>query len=303
MSGLDATRAGNAGSGYNGQQANYTATVAFRNAMLDAGIPPPDDIVASGHLTRFKIENKLNGWYVLHIDGRAAGSFGNWKSGQTFKWKLNGNYPKLSNQQQADFLIEAHRQKLIRQAEESAKHTAAAQKAAYIWSRATPAPESHAYLVKKRIQPHGARLGRGNTLVIPLYDSNRKLVNLQFINEDGGKLFLSGGKKKACFNWLGETETTNVLIVEGFATGASLFEESGNLTIVAFDAGNLVSVAQAVRLLMPQAEIIICGDNDESGVGQKSARLAALAIGGKYIIPPTPGDDWNDVLSRAVFYE
>lgn len=53
----------------------------------------------------------------------------------------------------------------------------------------------------------------------------------------------------------------------------------------------------AVRALEPKAEIIVCGDNDESGTGQKAARAAALACGGKYLIPATVGMDWNDYLT------
>ena len=42
------------------------------------------------------------------------------------------------------------------------------------------------------------------------------------------------------------------------------------------------------------------GDNDISGVGQKAARDAALSIGGKYLIPDTEGNDWNDVVNREL---
>ena len=61
------------------------------------------------------------------------------------------------------------------------------------------APASHPYLVKKHIGIHGARLGRDNTLAIPLYNAKKELVNLQFISGNGGKRFLSGGQKKAVF--------------------------------------------------------------------------------------------------------
>lgn len=63
------------------------------------------------------------------------------------------------------------------------------------------------------------------------------------------------------------------------------------------DAGNLEPVAQAARRLFPDAEIIIAGDNDESGTGQAAAHKAALAVGGKVLIPTQGGKDWNDVLT------
>ncbi len=89
------------------------------------------------------------------------------------------------------------------------------------------------------------------------------------------------------------------MICEGFATGASLYEDSGQRVVIAFDAGNLLPVAKNIRELNPDTEIIICGDNDISGVGQEKARKAALSIDGKILIPPLPGKDWNDVLGGA----
>jgi putative DNA primase/helicase len=55
-----------------------------------------------------------------------------------------------------------------------------------------------------------------------------------------------------------------------------------------------------IRKLYPASQIIICGDNDESGTGQKAARAAALAVTGKYIIPTIVGQDWNDALNSEV---
>jgi putative DNA primase/helicase len=278
------------------------ATEAFRNAMLDSIGYAPDDITPSGNLTRFKIDGKLNGWYVLHIDGCAAGSFGDWKQGIKIRWKMQGNYPRLSESQRADFKIEAHRQRLIRQSEEDAKHKAAATKAASIWIRATSAAESHPYLIKKNTKTHGARLCRDGRLIVPLQNSEGKLVNLQFISETGEKRFLKGGLKKGCFHIL-NGKTDFIQICEGVVTGFSLFEATGHLTVIAFDAGNLEAVAIVIRKLYSDSLILICGDNDESGVGQKAARAAALAIGGKYLIPKQAGKDWNDELSRVVCYE
>ena len=89
-------------------------------------------------------------------------------------------------------------------------------------------------------------------------------------------------------------------IVTHWATGASLHESTGRFTVVALDAGNLEMVALVFRCLYPNSRIVICGDNDESGVGQKAARAAAVAVGGKYILPVTVGHDWNDALNMEV---
>jgi putative DNA primase/helicase len=65
-----------------------------------------------------------------------------------------------------------------------------------------------------------------------------------------------------------------------------LHEATGHFVLIALDAGNLESVALVFRRLYPLSEIIIAGDNDKSGTGQKAAKAAALAVGGRYILPP-----------------
>jgi putative DNA primase/helicase len=171
---------------------------------------------------------------------------------------------------------------------------------------ATFADKCNAYLNRKKIQPNGAKTG-GTTnlqdvLILPVFSFSEqhglKLVNVQFIAPDGEKRFLSGGQKKACFWWIGK-KTSTILIAEGFATAASLYESTGNQVFIAYDAGNLCHVARIVRAKNPTAEIIIAGDNDVSGTGQTAARAAALAINGKYIIPPTVGHDWNDHVNTG----
>jgi putative DNA primase/helicase len=191
--------------------------------------------------------------------------------------------------------IEAARQQ--RQIEQQQRHDDAANKARHIWSNAKTVTEQnqHPYLVNKRIEPHGLRLHSG-ALVVPIYSEDRRLVNLQLINPDGEKRFLYGGRKKGCFAVIGKAGQV-IQICEGYATAASLHESTGHFTVVALDAGNLEAVAVIIRKLYPASQIIICGDNDESGVGQRAARAAALAVAGRYLIPEAIGQDWNDALT------
>ena len=271
----------------------------IRNVMRDNGITPPDTIILDGVLHRFKDESgKLNFWYTAHVDGRAAGTVGNWKTGLKVNWKAEGNFPRLTDAQRLDFKIEKHRQELIRKSEEKARHQEAITKATYIWTRATPAT-TYSYLTKKGIQAHCARLYK-DTLVIPIWNKNL-LASLQFIDKDGNKKMLSGGQLKGSSCTIGAYQSGNpILIVEGFATGASLFESTGYLTVIAFSAGNLKQVAIDTRSTYSNSEIIVCGDNDASGGGQIAAREAALAISGKYIIPESVGCDFNDVLNKEI---
>ena len=272
-------------------------TENFRQSMHDAGIYYSGEIVADGKLHRVRSEDHkmgtLNCAYVLHIDGgKPAGFFENWSTGTKQTWttrKTVRSYHAFSKQ-----ITDA---KILRQKEQLQKHAETAIKACSIWSRSKPIinQSEHAYLLNKRIQPHGARLYKG-ALVIPIHNQADVLVNLQFINDQGDKRFLSGGRKCGCFHIIGDP-SQRILICEGFATGASLFEGSGQRVVIAFDAGNLLPVAKNIRELLPDVEMIICCDNDVSGVGQTKGREAALAIAGKVMIPQEPGKDWNDVLT------
>lgn len=269
----------------------------FRQVMQAAGIHYSGEIVPDGRLQRFHIEGhkrgSRNGAYVFHADGCPAGWFMDYTTGIKQTWKFNGAKDSHASH---DFTEQIKQARIIRQKETRQKHAAAAIKARYIWSRSKPITKQseHAYLVNKGIQSNGARLYR-ESLVIQLLDARKQIVNVQFINPDGTKIFLPGGRKYGCFHPIGQP-TQKILIAEGFATAATLHEETGLCAIAAMDAGNMLPVAKVIRKMFPAYEIVICGDNDVSGVGQTKAKEAALAIGSKVSIPPVAGMDWNDYL-------
>ncbi|MEI6066736.1 MAG: hypothetical protein WCP96_05335 [Methylococcaceae bacterium] len=176
---------------------------SFKTAMLDAGITPPDVIIADGRLHRFKIDGKLNGAYVLHTDGRAAGYFEDYKQGIKQNWKLDGTFAPLTDAEKKAFAIERKKQALAREAEEKARHGAAVKKAGSIWAKAIPAI-THPYLVKKQVQAHTTCVHDG-TLVVPLYDASGLLVSLQFINADGSKRMMKGGKAQGSCCFIGSS--------------------------------------------------------------------------------------------------
>ena len=302
MERLDTTHAPNVGRTNTKQQSNFSITLeaieTFKQAMFDNGITPPESIIADGVLHRFKIDGKLNGAYVLHLDGKPAGYFEDFKQGIKQTWKSEGQHKRLSDNERRAFKVLAAKQAHDRRIAEVNRHNQAAIKAGFIWHNSLDAPGNHPYLIRKQIKPHGVHVYK-QALVIPIFSHESQLVNLQFIDAEGNKRFLSGGKKKGCFFNFGTEKTHRILIAEGFATGASLFENCGYLTVVAFDAGNLKDVAIVIKSLYPDSEIIICGDNDLNGVGQKKAIEAALACRGKYIVPPKAGTDFNDVVNAG----
>ena len=142
---------------------------------------------------------------------------------------------------------------------------------------------------------------------MPLRDpTTNRLLNLQFIGEAGSKRFLTGGRVKGCCFLIGEPGDV-LCIAEGFATGASVHEATGYAVAVAFDCGNLQSVAEAMRARFPNARIVIAADDDYQTAGNPGltkAREAAAAIGGSVAVPdfgadrPDDAVDFNDLAAH-----
>lgn len=269
----------------------------FKAAMEENGIVTDAPIIADGRLHRCQIKGhksgSLNGAYVLHLDGKPAGYFEDFTTGLKVKWKLQG-YEQQPLDQGAQKQID--KAKTEREKQRLIAEQQAAGKANYIW-RVSPEAESHPYFLKKMVFPYGTRIARDGRLILPLFDHKNRICNLQFISADGSKRFLKGGKKKGCFWWFGQN-TDTILIAEGFATAASLHLNTGYLTIIAYDAGNLEAVAKIIRERQPTANIVVCADNDESGIGQEKANRAAHAVNGLVAFPPITGDfnDWAKQL-------
>ena len=81
-----------------------------------------------------------------------------------------------------------------------------------------------------------------------------------------------------------------------------MHEATGGETVIAFDAGNLIKVAAAVKRLYPQSYIIIAGDNDhksDSNAGKQAAEAAAAKIRAEARLPHgINGTDWNDAATE-----
>ena len=281
---------------------SYDTISQFRDALLDAGLTPPDVIEADGQLHRYRVEGdkagSKNAYYVLHLDGRAAGMFGNWKTGLRSTWAADGKRMSEAERKAFSRLIEAARLKA--QAERRAEHEARAIEARAEWDAAAPADPAHSYLTRKGVGPHNLRQ-RGGLLIVPLFDAFGLLWNVQRIQADGGKRF-KPGRAGGLFSPIGElTNPTTILIAEGWATGATLHEEARHPVLCAMNAGNLLPVAKAARASWPVADLVICADNDRSTAGNPgltAATAAAKATGAGLAVPPfaddEPGTDWND---------
>ena len=279
----------------------------FIRAIRDTGIPINDSIITDGQLHRVHVDGdkpgSKNAWYVLHDGDFPAGAFGCNKRGISGKWRGDGKRPSLT---ECDYTrIEADRKSRAEAQERG--YNESATRAERILQQATRDASEHPYVVRKAIRPHGVKANERDLLVIPIYSAlNGHLQTVQFIDRDGNKKMLTGGRcTNGCFPFsdvpnFWANASNRLGIAEGCATGATLAESLPSVAMfAAFSAGNLLNVAHALRARYPNAEITVFGDNDASGIGQRYAHAAANAIDGLVAIPPIPGRDWNDVRRAA----
>ncbi len=249
---------------------------ALRAACADVGIVYKD-VPADGRFHETDVEDdprgRGDGRIKVFADG-AGGIVCNWK-GETRPF-FSDDGRKLSEAERRE--RDRKRQDAIRLAaeEEARRHAESATKAAAIWQAATPAPDDHAYLLKKGIKAHGARM-HGGSLVIPMR-SGAEVHSLQFVGADGDKRFLAGGRVAGCYYSIGTTRGAAALcITEGFATGATIHEATGYPVAVAFNAGNLEPVAKALRAKLPDLRLILCADDDAATSGNPGLTKATVA--------------------------
>jgi len=277
---------------------------AFQSAMVDAGLICPDLPVADGIIHRFTVEGdkngSLNGWYVLYGDDLPAGAFGTWKTGLSETWSAK----RKVSMTPAEHQVWQQRMKKAsqeREKEQTKRHAEAQEKAKEEWQVATADPNNHPYLKSKQISHCGIRR-RGERLVIPLRDSEGILHSLQYIDGEGNKQFLTGGRIKGCYCTIGPMKE-RLYLCEGYGTGATIHEATSETVAVAFNTGNLMSVSKALRGKYPDTEMVICADDDQwtnGNPGMTKAREAAEAINAKITYPEfqdtsTKPTDFNDL--------
>lgn len=284
------------------------ATDQFRQVIAAAGLTAPDVIHADGAIHRFSTNGRRgddSGWYSLHTDGIPAGAFGCWREGLQSTWCAKSDTAmtgaELDTHRQRTKAMQTQREAELIQRQQSAA-TDAAQRV-----QAAAICTQHAYTTAKGVQCHKVQIDSAGALIVPMRDTAGKLHSLQTITPDGDKRFLSGGRVKGCYHSIGKP--AGVLIVcEGYATGASIHECTGQAVAVAFNAGNLEAVAVALRTKYPALKIIIAADDDYQTAGNpglSKAKAAAQAVGGLVAVPsfpagrPDKATDFNDLHQLA----
>lgn len=266
----------------------YTAEREFRAAMIAADLAPQrdDPLRADGRLHRYAAEgdrpHKRNAWYVLYADGDfPAGAFGSWRTGQTVTWSGKSDH-EFTDEERA-----AWRKRMDEIRAQRVEETyRMAERAAKIWA-ALPDTGTSPYLQRKKVRAFGLRFAKNGTIVVPVRDTADTLWGLQFISADGTKRFLTGTAKKGRYHPIPSAEKT-IAICEGYATGASIHMATGWSVAIAFDAGNLRPVAEALVERYPEFQFVVCADDDRETPGNpgRTAGIdAARAIGARVVWP------------------
>ncbi len=277
-------------------------------------------------------DREKRGWYKLHEitlpggDTVLVGSYGIWygDDNNVQKIELGDKLNKsLSDEQKAAIKQRLADDKKRTDQEQKRKAEQSAAKASSMWRKLQTDGDCD-YLSRKGIAAHGVKFTENGAMVVPMLDVLGRIHGLQFIldktkqKDQIDKLgrdkqnWPAGAAKKAHFHLIG-SPTTLLLIAEGYATAASIHEATGFPVAVAFDAGNLLSVAQALKKYYPSTQILICADDDafsackrckkpvqvnlsttcphcqgphgKTNAGHQAAELAALSVGGRIVSP------------------
>ena len=270
---------------------------AISAAAASIGVAPPDSILVDGTVHRYHDRTNdrpgtRNGWYITHHnpDGTTGGTVGSWKllTSATFCTSTRRTFTPA---EKAEFAMKQAAARAKAAAELLQRHADAAVKAAYLWRRSRPADPAHPYIIRKGIQPHRARQS-GAALVLDYRNNNGIITTLQFIQPDGGKMYLTDGEVSGSSHRFGGKIVDSIILAEGFATGATLHEATGHPVAVCGSAGNLRPVALGIRAKYPAIHIIVAGDADP--VGRRYAIEAAELVNGVICLPDFEGVEHGD---------
>lgn len=264
---------------------------------------------------------KKSGWFVVWenhtADGRTyyTGTIGNHKLGQQLNLKPRGI--TLSPEEKAAMKKQQAEARKARDRQRQWDAERAAKRAQAAWPKLDATGQSP-YLERKGVKGYGVRYHK-DRLVVPMMDVAGVLAGLQVIypekhpeKERDKDYWPYGVDKQGKFHQIGEVYRSRnkpIVVCEGYATGASIHEATRYPVAVAFDAGNLVRVAQALRGVYPRNPLIIAADDDYLtkkpngdpwNPGVEKATEAAQVVNG-YVVKPVfregveRGTDFNDL--------
>ena len=278
--------------------------------------------------------------YKFYSDGIPSGYFKCWHCG------IEDDFCSKQRHNVSPYEWQAHKKRLTdekqkNEAETQKRQAEIAELANAVFSVASEAQaEEHGYLNLKHVKNHGLRvisyedentkkaecyLG---TLLVPCFNENDKLVNLERIYFDKKenkyqKRPLTGGQRNGVYSLIGEIthDKDTILIVEGASTAFTTYEATGYPTVVTFNCNNLVNITKILRKKYPNTKLLIISDDDRwhddpqlRHAGLKAAKKACSSVRNiGYLLPdfgvlglsekqlaklqPKPPTDVNDLFS------
>jgi putative DNA primase/helicase len=248
--------------------------------MTGSGLPglPSGHPLLDGKIHRFGPKKKA--WYVLReLDLRSGrrvitGAFGIWQGDNSNEVKVTLDWEGVSLEERAE--AERKQAEYQRDANERRQrgHELAANRARDGWSKAI-GTEEHPYLERKRVGSEGTRISADGQLLIPARKYSHTggvLVALQRIDADGAKRFSSSADMVGACCLLGRAgpDTPLIEIGEGYATCETvrMATKFDTPAMMAFNAGNLLPVAQQLRRDFPAAHLLFLADDDSRVVAR-----------------------------------
>ena len=262
------------------------------------------DHLVVGRMQRCKTEGdrEKRGWYHLHEmrldngDELIVGSYGVWQGTNNNATKVDVRKAELSAEQRDAMRKRLAEDRKRADAARQAEADKAAEAARKAWAKCTEAGHCD-YLDRKGVGAHGVRFSPTGAMVIPMLDAANRIHGLQIIRPKAAagansrkldkEFWPKGLAMRGHFHLIG-MPTDLVLLTEGYATAASLYEATGVPVVAAFSANNLMPVAEALRKRYKGVHILICADDDafsEGNPGVTAASTAAMAVGGEWVAP------------------
>ena len=262
-------------------QANFDAVIDAMNAYgIDVG-----ELRISGRIIRRPMINKGrsddSGRYKLYEykanDGQIyiTGYYGSWIGNEFDSHNIKLNL-EFSPEEKKEFAKKRADDKRNAEAYEKAINEKAAIRAEQAWNKLLLEGESD-YLIKKGVKAYGLRFTEKGSIAIPMRNKDQRIIGLHFIfskatndalaktKRDRNKEFWPKGvAKKASFHLIGGIPDQAAIIVEGYATGATIYDALNHKipVIVAFDANNIGPVIDVFEKKYPGTKIVIAADDD-----------------------------------------
>lgn len=290
----------------------------FRDFLLTKGFEFPGGEMPNMDGKRHRVRladdkpDQKSGSYRAYLDGRPAGTWDNFRSGEKGNWKAEG--VSLSSEQRNALIAQSEIKLQAREEARQKSYNHHAKRCQQVYPLLLPVDPNHQYLKDKGIDATGdIKQDKKGNLVLPLRNIEGEIRSLQRISPNGFKSLKKGAEKQGNFHTLvaeSKNGSSVILVSEGYSTGKTLAASQNNniQTVAAIDAGNLPAVCAALKAKHPDKKIVPCGDddrfNERGNKGRTKAEEAAELVGTVALFPRFDEKnqeftDWNDLYQDS----